>query len=274
MILACTVRGCGAPLAKLERAYACSRGHHFDTARSGYVNLLQPQDKRSLEPGDAREAVEARRALLDEGFGSTLTAKLVEMVEHARLQSGSAAADLGCGEGTHLAAVVERFGLDGCGVDISVHAAEAAARRHPAITWVVANADRTLPFADASLALVMSVDGRRNADEVARVLAPGGALVIAVAAEDDLIELREAVLGAAHASDRSAGVIADLGARFELVERTVARESRSFDAVGLSRIAASTYRCARERERGRLSQIARLDVTTSHHVLSFRRTPR
>ena len=68
MILACTVRGCGAPLHRLERAYACTRGHHFDTARSGYVNLLQPQDKRALSPGDTRESVEARRALLDTGL--------------------------------------------------------------------------------------------------------------------------------------------------------------------------------------------------------------
>jgi 23S rRNA (guanine745-N1)-methyltransferase len=274
MILACTVRGCGAPLTRLEREYACARGHHFDTARSGYVNLLQPQDKRSLEPGDTREAVEARRALLDEGFGSALTEKLVEVVEHAGIAPGSSVADLGCGEGTHLAAVVEQFGLDGCGVDISVHAAEAAARRHSAITWVVANADRTLPFADACLALVMSVDGRRNADEIARVLTPTGSFVIAVAAEDDLVELREAVLGAAHAPDRSAGVIAEMGARFELVERTLARETRSFDALGLSRLAASTYRCGRERERAKLAELERLDVTTSHHVLHFRRGPR
>ncbi len=271
MILSCTVRGCGAPLVRLERAYACARGHHFDTARSGYVNLLQVQDRRSNTPGDTREAVEARRALLDEGFGSALTASLVEMVEHARIPPGSLVADLGCGEGTHLRALVERFGFDACGIDISAHAAEAAARRHPAITWVVANADRTLPFADASLALVISIDGRRGADEIARVLASSGTFVIAVAAEDDLVELRSAVLGAAHAPDRSASVIAELGAKFELIERSVARETRSFDAQGLSRIATSTYRCARERERSKLEQIDRLEVTSSHHVLRFQR---
>src|SRR5207244_2376168 len=127
--------------------------------------------------------------------------------------------------------------------------------------------------ADASLALVMSIDGRRNVSEIARVLAPGGTLLIAVAAEDDLIELREAVLGAALAPDRSANVVAELIAAFELVERTVAREKRTFDARGLSHIAASTYRCARERERTKLEQIESLEVTSSHHVLRFRRRP-
>ena len=39
----------------------------FDVARSGYVNLLQPQDKRSKTPGDTPEAVAARRRFLDRG---------------------------------------------------------------------------------------------------------------------------------------------------------------------------------------------------------------
>lgn len=42
--LLCPVRGCGAPLARSGRALACLRGHGFDLARSGYTNLLQPQD--------------------------------------------------------------------------------------------------------------------------------------------------------------------------------------------------------------------------------------
>ena len=41
--LACTVRDCGLPLEKREREYVCEYGHTFDIARSGYVNLLQPQ---------------------------------------------------------------------------------------------------------------------------------------------------------------------------------------------------------------------------------------
>jgi 23S rRNA (guanine745-N1)-methyltransferase len=287
MILACTVRGCALPLERAKGAdgdardevatsarhgvITCARGHAFDVAKSGYVNLLQPQDRRSLSPGDSREAVVARRALFDGGGGGALTAALIEIIGHAHPAAHGAAADLGCGEGTHIAALVERFGLVGHGVDISVHAIDAAARRHPHIHWIVANADRRLPFRDASLALVTSIDGRRNAEEVLRVLAPDGSYVVAVPAEDDLVELRREVLGTADAVDRSEAVLAEVAGRFDLVERPLARERRRFDARALQDLAASTYRCGRLREREKLAAITELDVTTSHHVLRFRR---
>jgi len=51
-----------------------------------------------------------------------------------------------------------------------VSAIEAAARRHPGLGWVVANADRSLPYADASFRAVLSVTARVNAVEVRRVL--------------------------------------------------------------------------------------------------------
>ncbi|MFM7296933.1 MAG: putative RNA methyltransferase, partial [Planctomycetota bacterium] len=63
--LACSVRDCALPLRRESRRFVCERGHSFDIARSGYLSLLQPQDRRSLEAGDARETVDARRALLD-----------------------------------------------------------------------------------------------------------------------------------------------------------------------------------------------------------------
>ena len=37
----------------------CPRGHSFDVARSGYINLLQPQERRSRNPGDSADAVAA-----------------------------------------------------------------------------------------------------------------------------------------------------------------------------------------------------------------------
>ena len=45
MTLLCPVRNCHLPLARDGRRLVCAGGHSFDVARSGYVNLLQPQDK-------------------------------------------------------------------------------------------------------------------------------------------------------------------------------------------------------------------------------------
>src|SRR5450755_3800076 len=55
--LLCTVRGCRRPLSRESNRFVCERGHSFDVARSGYLNLLQPQDRRSANPGDSKEAV-------------------------------------------------------------------------------------------------------------------------------------------------------------------------------------------------------------------------
>jgi hypothetical protein len=51
--------------ARGRRWYA--RGHSFDIARSGYINLLQPQERRARRPGDATDAVERAGACMTAG---------------------------------------------------------------------------------------------------------------------------------------------------------------------------------------------------------------
>ena len=62
-MLQCPVRDCHMALVREERRLFCQRGHSFDVARSGYINLLQPQDRRSKHPGDTVAAVAARRGV-------------------------------------------------------------------------------------------------------------------------------------------------------------------------------------------------------------------
>ena len=56
-MLLCPVRCCHTALVREEGRLLCPRGHSFDVARSGYINLLQPQDRRSKHPGDTSVAV-------------------------------------------------------------------------------------------------------------------------------------------------------------------------------------------------------------------------
>ena len=65
---------CGAALTLGARQWSCPKGHSFDVARQGYVNLLPVTQKRSLHPGDTREQVAARRAFLEAGFYTGRTA--------------------------------------------------------------------------------------------------------------------------------------------------------------------------------------------------------
>lgn len=271
-ILTCPVRGCGLPLERVERAFRCARGHSHDVARRGHVNLLQPQDKRSGDPGDRREAVEARRRSAERGLTRELVRELALALAPA-LERGGPLLDVGAGDGFVLAALTERLGVEGYGVDISREAVELAARRHPALRWVIANGDRRLPFADRAFRAVISVTGPKHAAEFRRLLAPDGLLVVAVSGPDDQAELRELVLGAAHDTDRAARMLELFGDHFELVAVREARQVEALPREALRDLLDGAYRGVRHEARRRFEALDTLTVTLAHQLVVLRPKP-
>ena len=216
MLLLCPVRGCHLALAREEKRVVCPQGHSFDIARSGYVNLLQPQERRSKNPGDTVAAVAARRRLHDRGVTEPLLRGISEMMA---ADSIDVVLDAGCGDGFYLGSLARQLGFDAHGVDISIPAVDAAAKRYPSgerVEWIVANADRFLPYADRSFSIVLSITGRMNADEFRRVLRDDGRLLVALAAPEDLIELR--------------------GTGRDRVDRTVETFAKDFTPAGRRRV--------------------------------------
>ena len=269
--LACTVRGCGRPLTRAGRHLSCDRGHSFDIARSGYISLLQPQDRRSSEPGDAKDAVTARARLLDAGVGRAAIDAIVETgLKTGGYEATLLAADLGCGSGELLGALASGRDVCGVGIDLSSAAAGMAARRFPSLTWIVANADRGLPLLDASVDLITSLNGRRNVDECARVLSPEGTLIVAVPAPDDLVELREQVQGEAVARDRADAVVAAHEARFSLAERFTVRTRHRLEGEPLRDLLRGTYRGARASAAARVETLGALEITLATDVCVLR----
>ena len=157
----------------------------------------------------------------------------------------------------------------GIGIDLSTAAIERAARRFPDRTWVVANADRRLPLLDGSVDLVMSLHGRRNPPEVARVLAAKRYLV-AVPAADDLIELRELVQGSASSAIAASPSLTEHQSLFELVERSVIREAVDLDRASLLDLLHGTYRGVRKAAADRAAAIERMTVTMASDVFVLR----
>jgi 23S rRNA (guanine745-N1)-methyltransferase len=249
----------------------CPRGHSYDVARGGYVNLLQPQDRRSAEAGDARAIVAARAALEQAGIGHELTVRLGDLVGRLPLATGAVVVDLGCGTGRALATITASGEYVPVGVDLSTVAISHASRKWPGVTWVVANADRRLPLLDGRADLVMSLHARRNPREAARVLAPGGALVLAVPAADDLIELRARVQGEATRRSRIEQVVAEHAPFFRVREQFTIREHRHLDRELLRQLLLTTYRGARTSVVGRLDALESLDVTLATDVLAMER---
>src|SRR5580658_5911767 len=127
-MLLCTVRNCHLELAREERRLVCPLGHSFDIARSGYINLLQPQDRRSKQPGDTVAAVTARRRLHDRGVSAPLLRGIAEIVEAS---PADVVLDAGCGDGFYLGSLARQIGFGAHGIDISIPAVDSAARRYP-----------------------------------------------------------------------------------------------------------------------------------------------
>lgn len=268
--LLCTVRSCHLALTREGDRLVCERGHSFDVARSGYVNLLQPQDRRSATPGDSAAAVAARRRFFDRGFAAPLDIAINGLLARRGVSS---VLDAGCGEGHHLAAIAAHFRCHGSGVDISLPAIEAAAKRHRDLKWVVGNADRFVPWADASFDCVVSITARMNAAEFRRVIRDGGALLVAIPAPDDLVELRASILGEPQERDRRERTVAEFEPFFTLDRHERVRWTAHLDRESIEDVMTSSYRGLRTRERERLANVGEMDVTLSRDVLLFRPNP-
>jgi 23S rRNA (guanine745-N1)-methyltransferase len=220
-------------LVREERRLICPRGHSFDIARSGYINLLQPQERRSKQPGDTAAAFAGRRRLHDRGVTAP---HLRAIAEITAASPGDVVLDAGCGDGFYLGTLRSQTGFEAHGIDISVRAVDAASRRYPECQWIVANADRFVPYADRSFSMLLSITARMNADEFRRVLREDGRLLIALPAPDDLVELRGA------GRDRVPRTIEAFAHRFTLVDQRRVATSADLDTPAVHDVLLSIYR--------------------------------
>lgn len=163
---------CHQPLTQVNNSFVCPERHQFDVAKEGYVNLLPVQHKRSRDPGDSAEMMQARRAFLDAGHYQPLRDAIVDALTQRQITGDAAITDIGCGEGYYTHAFADA--LAGCktfGLDVAKVAIKAAARRYPQVTFCVASSHR-LPFADESMDTIIRIYAPCKAQELARVVKP------------------------------------------------------------------------------------------------------
>ena len=172
--------------------------------------------------------------------------------------SADAVLDAGCGDGFYTGSLAAGTGCAGYGVDISTAAVDAAARRYTECEWIVANADRFVPYADATFSIVMSITARMNAGEFRRVLRPDGRLLVAVPAPDDLVELRGV------GRDRVARTIETFSSEFRLIDQRRVTTAAELDAEGVQDVLFSIYRPLR------VQPVVAMRVTFSLDLLLFR----
>ena len=180
-LLACPA--CGQPLVLTPGTLGCERGHSFDLARQGYVNLLG-----GPEPANADTAamLQARARVHASGLFEAVAAAVASEAAGPRLL------EVGAGNSHYLArALGEDRQAVGVALDVSKAAARASVRADPRIAAVVADVWRPLPIRDRCLDAVLCVFAPRNLPEFARVLRASGRLVVATPNVGHLVELRD-----------------------------------------------------------------------------------
>jgi len=215
---------CGEDLAPADRRLLCGRGHSFDLANSGYVNLARPRRHAPAAGGDTRAQLEHRARFLALGHFDAIA----DVIAAEAADTRGRVLDAGCGTGFHLAQVIAALAASaGSGIDLSKDAAAWCARRHPDSSFAVADIWQCWPIRSASVDLVLSIFAPRNEAEAARVLRPGGIMALVFPGERHLIELRRAFGLLGLAKNKREAYAARLGPDFERpLHRRVRRRAR------------------------------------------------
>ncbi|MDN3609569.1 23S rRNA (guanine(745)-N(1))-methyltransferase [Vibrio ostreicida] len=210
---------CDLSLSLNERTYRCDNAHTFDLAKEGYVNLMPVQHKRSIDPGDNKEMMQARRRFLEKDYYHPLKYKVAEVCKAYLKNTSHQLLDIGCGEGyytnevaTHLAQ--QHPDSSTYGLDISKIAIRYAAKRYANCLFSVASSHR-LPFADSGLDAVLRIYAPCKAEELCRVLKPNGVVITVSPASRHLYQLREHIYDDVRLHSESAEQLSG----FELVEQ-------------------------------------------------------
>ncbi|GGW62954.1 23S rRNA (guanine(745)-N(1))-methyltransferase [Alishewanella tabrizica] len=181
---------CQLPLTLSSRHYQCANKHSFDVAKEGYVNLLPVQQKKSLDPGDNSEMMQARRAFLEAGWYQRVAEEVATMLQPANPQQ---ILDLGCGEGYYSGILQRQLAPKQLyGIDISKAAIRYAAKHYPNATFAVASAYQ-LPFAADQFDAIVRIYAPSLLSELQRVLNVGGYLLTVTPAPAHLVQIKQAI---------------------------------------------------------------------------------
>ena len=219
---------CQSPLIVGAKTWLCDGSlnnketkHPFDVARQGYVNLLPVQNKKSKDPGDSAQSIEARHRFLSQGFYQPLQQLIAKLISTKSKPSTQPKIqtwlDVGSGEGYYTGAIAEALAkIDTdhpclIALDISKPAVATTARvaKQDQQLWYQFKADQStakntviypmvasashLPLVDSSIDGISTIFSPILPEEFARVLKSEGRLIIAKPDAGHLQSMREAL---------------------------------------------------------------------------------
>ena len=162
-------------------------------AREGYLNLLLAQHKRSRNPGDSDDMIRSRQRFLSAGYYRPLSDAIVNQVAESTEDFNQSLIDLGCGEGHYMQQLRNASAdLKLLGIDISKFAVRLAAKRKMD-AWLVVDSAFNIPLFENRIDTAISVFSPISGDETARILKPGGTLIMVGPGEQHLSGLTEII---------------------------------------------------------------------------------
>lgn len=198
------------------------RIHSFDVAKQGYVNLLPVHHKKSKNPGDTEQAIQARQRFLAERFYQPLRQTLIEIAQSG-LPNNATWLDIGCGEGYYTQGFLTLNPANLVALDISKPAVMATAKALKAVkadfphtrTFAIVASASQVPMRAGSVAVLTSIFSPILPAEFARLVGQHGQLIIAKPARNHLYQMRERLFDTVidHDSDK---FIAELSPFFVL----------------------------------------------------------
>lgn len=220
-----TCPACSAVLEQQNNTLRCVNGHSYDKAKEGYVNLLLAHQKRSKEPGDNKQMINARRAFLENNFYLPLAQRLAHIIHEYGTQSHTALNthstpssssslnifDAGCGEGYYLNVIKETLlelehNVQASGCDISKIAVQKAAKKYKNNEFCVASTF-SLPLPDASQNAVVQVFAPSSESEVLRVLKKLGIWLQVNPASSHLNQLKDLIYDAPQTHEKQQNTV-------------------------------------------------------------------
>ncbi|MBT2538088.1 methyltransferase domain-containing protein [Arthrobacter sp. ISL-69] len=192
---------------------ACPGGHSFDAARQGYFNFLV--GRGTVFEADTAAMVAARFDFLSRGHYQPLADGIADLAAPALQGPEAAVLDAGTGTGHYLQRLLAAVPASAIGLDISKFALRRAARLNPDAVNLVSDVWQPLPVRDGAVDVVTVVFAPRNAAEFARVLRPGGRLIVVTPRAGHLAEVagQTGMLGIEPAKEER--LAASLDAHFE-----------------------------------------------------------
>ena len=192
-IYACPV--CHQALTRHPTAYRCPENHTYDIAKSGYVNLVLANQKRTKNPGYNKEMIQSRRHFFAKGYYDSIAPQLIQALQAAIPQlfqrKSCHILDVGCADGYLSHQIHQQWPSPSrmWGIDLSKVGVQYAAQRYASINFAVANIYR-LPILPSSVDLIIQILAPTHEAEYARILKKDGYLVTVTPNTDHLWALK------------------------------------------------------------------------------------